>query len=91
MPIDVHNHFIDRLAVVTGIASALALLPQVHVILQASSFEHFSPVTFIVIFCNSFVWLAYAVHRRLLTLAIPSIINIFSSGAVVLKIASLML
>ncbi|MBL8158804.1 hypothetical protein JNK62_04695 [bacterium] len=91
MAIVIHNHFIDRLAVVTGVISALALLPQVQVIMQATSFEHFSPITFVVIFFNSFVWLTYAIHRQLLTLAIPSIINIFSSGAVVLKIVSLML
>lgn len=91
MPVTIHNHLIDKLAVVTGTISAIALLPQVAQILNATSFEYFSPITFVVIFLNSIVWLAYAIHRQLISLALPSILNILSTGAVVIKIAALML
>ncbi len=91
MPVTIHNHLIDKLAVFTGTISAIALLPQVWLILGATSFEYFSPITLVVIFLNSIVWLAYAIHRQLISLALPSIINILSTGAVVVKIVSLVL
>ncbi len=79
MPITVHNHWIDKLAVFTGIVSGFALYPQIYLIIMSGSREGVSLTTYAIILANSIVWLTYSVHRGLISLAIPSILNIFAS------------
>jgi len=81
VPIVIHNHWIDRLAIVAGFLSGLALYPQVYLLMTTSP-EGVSIATFAIIFFNSIVWLVYSMHRGLWTLAIPSVLNIIASGAV---------
>ena len=83
MPIVIHNHWIDKLAVLVGVISGFALYPQVFIILSGPSFDGVSITTYAIIFCNSIVWLMYSIHRALVSLAIPSILNILAAGAVV--------
>lgn len=84
MPIVIHNHWIDKLAVITGIVSGFALYPQIFALTTSGTTEHISIVTYVIILANSVVWLMYSIHRGLLSLAIPSILNIFASGGVVI-------
>ncbi len=91
MPITIHNHIIDKLALLSGIISGIALYPQVWIIMHSSSLEHFSGTTFAILFLNSFVWLAYAIHRGLLSLGISAMLNILGSGAVLAKILSVVM
>lgn len=82
MPVTIHNHIIDKLAVVAGIASGIALYPQILLIVTGTDKTGVSLVTYGVVFTNSIVWLFYSMHRGLLSLAIASILNIFGTGAV---------
>lgn len=84
MPIVIHNHWIDKLAVLTGVLSGFALYPQVFMLVMSGSAENVSLVTYVIILGNSVVWLLYSIHRGLLSLAIPSVLNIFASIAVVI-------
>jgi uncharacterized protein with PQ loop repeat len=84
MPIVIHNHWIDKLAVFTGIVSGFALYPQIYTLMASGTTENVSIVTFVIILANSVVWLMYSIHRGLLSLAIPSILNIFASGGVII-------
>ena len=77
-----HHHWIDKLAVLTGVLSGFALYPQVYIVIMSASAENVSITTYAVILGNSIVWLVYSIHRGLLSLAIPSILNILASAAV---------
>ena len=83
MPITIHNHWIDKLAVLTGVLSGFALYPQIFLLITSGSTENVSLVTYVIILGNSIVWLAYSIHRGLISLAIPSILNIFASAVVI--------
>ena len=83
MPITIHNHVIDKLAIFVGVSSGLALYPQLWLILQAGSTQGISVLSFCIIFVNSLVWLAYSIHRGLFSLGISSILNMLASGTVV--------
>lgn len=83
MALEFHNHFIDKLAFVNGIISGIALYPQVWAVISSGSTLGVSLPTFILIFLNSLVWLAYAVHRSLISLALASIFNLIASGILI--------
>lgn len=78
-----HHHWIDRLAIAAGILSGVALYPQIYIILTSPGIVGVSATTYAVILGNNIVWLAYSLHRRLLSLGIASVLNILGSGAVV--------
>ena len=80
----IHHHVIDRLAIIAGFGSGLALYPQVYLILTNGSPDGVSILTFGVILINSFVWLLYSVHRLLLSLGIASVLNIIASSTVII-------
>jgi len=82
MPI-LHHHIIDKLAIATGVASGLALYPQVYLVITSASADNVSITTYAIILVNSIVWLVYSIHRDLLLLAIPSVLNILASVAVI--------
>ena len=86
MPPLLHNHLIDRLALVNGLVSGIALYPQVWAILASGSTVGDSLPTFLLIFFNSIVWLAYALHRGLISLGIASVLNTLASGILVCAI-----
>jgi len=83
MSITIHNHWIDKLALLTGVLSGFALYPQIFIIIMSGSAEGVSLTTYAIIFGNSIVWLMYSIHRGLISLAIPSVLNIFASLAVI--------
>ena len=83
MPIIIHNHWIDKLAVLTGVVSGFALYPQIFIIITSGSAESVSLTTYSIILLNSIVWLTYSIHRGLISLAIPSVLNIFASAVVI--------
>ena len=83
MSIVIHNHWIDKLAVLTGVLSGFALYPQIFILITSGSTEDVSLAMYAIILGNSVVWLVYSIHRGLLSLAIPSILNIFASILVI--------
>lgn len=82
MPIVIHHHLIDRLAIIVAFSSGFALYPQVWKLYTLGPTEHISLITFSLMFLNSCVWVVYAFHRRLLSLAIASFFNLGATGAV---------
>ncbi len=88
MAIVIHHHLVDKLAFINGLISGIALYPQVYSILVSGSVVGMSLTTYVLIFLNSIVWLLYAVHRDLISLAIASILNIIASGILLYSIAA---
>ncbi|MDQ5962268.1 MAG: hypothetical protein QG653_75 [Patescibacteria group bacterium] len=86
MALIAHHHFIDKLAFLNGFISGVALYPQVWKLFTFGSTEGVSFVSFLIIFINSIVWLIYAVHRELISLAVASILNIVASGILTVAI-----
>lgn len=85
MPLKLHNHLIDKVAVITGLFSGFALYPQVWAILNGVH-DGVSIATYAIIFCNSVVWLLYAIHRQLLSLVLPSVLNMIAAGVVICRL-----
>lgn len=88
MPNLLHHHLIDRIALLNGLVSGIALYPQVWTVLSNSSTAGISLPTFLLIFFNSIVWLLYAIHRGLISLGIASVLNIIASGILILSVIS---
>jgi len=82
----IHHHLIDKLAFFNGIISGVALYPQVWAVLHGGDSENLSVSTFILILINSIVWVLYALHRRLISLAIASLLNIIASAILIFAI-----
>lgn len=78
---EIHTHWIDRIAILNGFVSGVALWPQVVETLYTQITAGLSVWALFIIFINSLVWVVYAVHRRLISLAIASILNVFASFA----------
>lgn len=83
MPPLLHQHLIDRIALVNGFVSGVALYPQVWAVLANGSTTGISLPTFTLILLNSIVWLLYALHRGLISLGIASVLNILASSILV--------
>lgn len=82
MPITIHHHLIDRLALLVAASSGFSLIPQVWKVYTDGP-DGVALASFVIICLNSSVWLMYAIHRGLLSLAISSILNIITSGTIV--------
>lgn len=70
-----HHHLIDKLAIINGAVSGLALYPQVFVILYSGVQNNFSPLTLWLIVFNNIVWLTYGIHRRLSSVSIAAALS----------------
>jgi uncharacterized protein with PQ loop repeat len=80
---DKHHHLIDTIAFLNAFVSAVSLFPQLYVLLTTSTGkENISGLSYFLIFLNSFVWLAYGVHRKTPPLIVSSVLNIVASGAI---------
>lgn len=75
MPVQLHTHFIDKLAFLNGIVSGFALYPQVFNVLYNGASTDFSTLSLVLICINSAVWMLYAVHRHLISLFLASLLN----------------
>jgi uncharacterized protein with PQ loop repeat len=75
-----HNHLIDKLAVVSGLVSGIALYPQIYEIIVNSVQNTLSPLTLYLIFFNNIVWFVYGIHRQLISLVIAAFLTITASG-----------
>lgn len=82
----IHHHIIDRLAFANGIVSGIALYPQVWSVAVQGSAAGVSALTYALILLNSLVWVAYAVHRGLLSLGVASLLNALASGILLLML-----
>lgn len=76
---ELHIHWIDKIAIANGFVSGIALWPQVVETIYTQVTAGLSIWALSIIFANSLVWVVYAVHRRLISLAIASILNVFAS------------
>jgi hypothetical protein len=76
-----HHHFIDKLAVVNGAVSGLALYPQIYLILALGVPNTLSSLTLWVILGNNIVWTMYGVHRSLASVTIAGVLSGFASAA----------
>jgi uncharacterized protein with PQ loop repeat len=85
--VEIHTHFVDKLAVVNGVVSGLALYPQVFKVLATGAYEGVSTATFAILLLNNIVWAVYALHRGLISLLIASILNILAAGVLLLAVA----
>src|SRR5512133_1149587 len=81
-----HHHTIDRIGNLNGLISGITLYPQLFHALNARSLEGLSALTFSLIFINSAIWIAYAIHRKLPALLISSVLNAFSSMGITILI-----
>lgn len=75
-----HNHLIDKLAVISGFVSGVALYPQIYEIIVNSVQNTLSSLTLSLIFLNNIVWLIYGIHRELFSLVIASFLTISAAG-----------
>lgn len=82
----IHRHLIDRLAFINGIVSGIALYPQLWSVLSLKAAEGISTLTYLLIFLNSLIWVAYAVHRGLFSLGVASLLNVVASGGLLIAI-----
>ncbi len=81
-----HHHFIDRLAGVNSVISAVALFPQLFTLLRGQAPDGLSPTSFSLIALNSCIWLAYGIHRRAPPLVVSSTLNGLAASGIVLLI-----
>lgn len=77
-----HKHFVDYLAEVNSVISAIALFPQLFALLGGRSAVGLSSLSFFLIALNSCVWLVYGIHRRTPPLIISSVCNSLASTGI---------
>jgi len=82
-----HTHLIDSVAGVNSGISAVALLPQLFIVLQSRTADGLSPLAFFLIALNSFVWFLYGMHRQMLPLIISSSLNTLASIGILIAIS----
>jgi hypothetical protein len=75
-----HTHFIDRLAVLNGFVSGLALYPYIYAVLFQGIENNLSALTLVIILLNNLVWFAYAIHRLLVSVAIAAAFSAIAAG-----------
>ncbi len=81
-----HKHWVDYLAEVNSVISAIALFPQLFALLRGRSAEGLSLLSFFLIALNSCVWLMYGIHRRTPPLIISSICNALASMGILILV-----
>lgn len=75
-----HNHFIDKLAMLSGVVSGITLYPYIFEILVYGVENTLSVTTLYLLFFNNIVWLLYGIHRELISLSLASFLTILASG-----------
>lgn len=75
-PLPGHHHLIDKLSVLNGVVTGLALYPQIYLILVSHVENTLSPMTLWLLVVNNIVWIIYGVHRSI----VPVIVTGFLSG-----------
>jgi len=81
-----HRHFIDYLADVNSVISAIALFPQLFSLLWGQSPVGLSSFTFFLIALTSCIWVAYGIHRKTPPLIISSTLNALASIGILVLI-----
>lgn len=84
----IHNHLIDKLAVINGFVSGVALYPQVFNVVTTGATGGLSAITLSLIFGNNIVWFLYAFHRLLISLMIAAALNLIASGVLLFLVLS---
>ncbi|MDO8492362.1 MAG: PQ-loop domain-containing transporter [bacterium] len=77
-----HNHFIDKLANINAVLSALALYPQVYTTISTDDITGVSAGGFTLIFVNSLIWTLYAAHRKATPLLVASSFNALAAAII---------
>ncbi len=73
--VKIHTHLIDKIAILNGFVSGLALLPQLVSAIIMDAYADLSATSFSLIFINSVVWTAYSLHRGLFSLLMASLLT----------------
>ncbi len=81
----IHNHWIDKLALLNAVLSGVTLYPQLYLLLVTEiNSESISVLSFALILSNSIIWLWYGVHRGTYPLIISSALNAIAAGAILI-------
>ncbi len=81
----VHNHWIDKLALLNAVLSGVTLYPQLYILLVSEiDSASISVLSFALILSNSIIWLWYGVHRKTYPLIISSALNAIASGGILM-------
>lgn len=81
-----HTHFIDRLALINSLVSGVALFPQGIKVLSTGNSAGVSSVTAILIWINSLVWLAYGLHRGLISVVLSAVLNTIAATLLIIAL-----
>lgn len=79
-PLPGHHHLIDKLAVINGAVSGLALYPQIINILFFGVTNNLNPITLWLILGNNIVWTMYGVHRSIVSVTMAGLLSFFAAG-----------
>lgn len=82
--IEIHHHVIDKVAVINGVVSGIALYPQVWHIMRSRDFASVSQISALIILGNNVVWALYAFHRGLISLFIAALLNMLAALALLI-------
>lgn len=77
--IELHTHVIDKIAFINGLIAGIALYPQIFEIVYNGANNDFSTLSLGIITLNGLVWIVYALHRKLISLFIASLLNTIAS------------
>jgi hypothetical protein len=81
----VHNHWIDKIALLNAVLSGVTLYPQLYILLVTKiSSDSISTLSFFLILSNSLIWIWYGVHRGTYPLIISSTLNAIAAGGILM-------
>lgn len=81
----VHNHWIDKIALLNALVSGITLYPQLFLLLTTdASSDNISALSFCLILSNSLIWFWYGIHHKTYPLIISSLLNTFASGVILI-------
>lgn len=75
-----HHHLIDKLSVLNGVVTGLALYPQIYLILTSHVANTLSPLTLWLLVINNIVWVLYGVHRSLASITVAGLLSGFAAA-----------
>jgi uncharacterized protein with PQ loop repeat len=81
-----HKHFVDYLADVNCIITAISLFPQLFMLIGGQNPSGLSPLSFILIILSSCIWIVYGFHRRTPPVIISSALNTVAAAGILLII-----
>lgn len=78
-PLPGHHHLIDKLSVLNGVVTGLALYPQIYLILVSHVENTLSPMTLWLLVVNNIVWILYGAHRSIVSITVAGFLSGFAA------------